>query len=191
MAKIGLYGGAFNPIHNGHMAVAAAAMAHCALDRLIWIPSGNAPHKSESVEATRDDRLAMVRMATAPFPRYEVSEYELERTETCYSADTVEHFASLYPKDELFFLIGDDSYRDLPTWYQPERIVRCATLLVFPRLGLSVQPPAIAVPMERVTVASSDLREKINAGKDVENFLPNGVYAYIIEHNLYRGRLYE
>ena len=114
-----------------------------------------------------------------------VSDYEINRTGVNYSADTAEYFKSVYPDDELFFIIGDDSYNQLHTWHEPRRIMEVSTLLVFPREGADVKPPAVAIPMERVLISSSDVREKIKLGKDCRNLLPKKVFDYIIKRNLY------
>lgn len=183
--RTGLFGGAFNPIHNGHMAVAKAAIEKASLDRVIFIPTGNAPHKKET-QISRSDRLQMVKEAIKNEDKMSVSDYELNRDEVSYSADTTEYFKSLYPNDELFFIIGDDSYKKLDSWYQPHRITAVCTLLVFPREGATVEPPAIAIEMERVEISSSDLREKIKSRKDFRKLLPNDVFNYIIKGNLYK-----
>ena len=182
--RIGLFGGAFNPVHNGHIAVARAAIEMAKLDKLIFIPTGNAPHKKET-NISRADRYQMLLQALSDEEKMVVSDYEIKRTEVNYSADTAEYFKSLYPDDELFFIIGDDSYNELDTWHEPHRIMKVCTLLVFPREGASVTPPAIAIPMERVEVSSSDIREKIKMGKDCRNLLPKKVFDYIIKGNLY------
>ena len=182
--KIGLFGGAFNPVHNGHMAVARAALKEFCLDKLIFIPTGNAPHKKETT-ISRKDRLNMLLLATKGEEKMCVSDYELMQNKVCHSADTTEYFKSLYKEDELFFIIGDDSYTALDTWYEPERILKACTLLVFPRNGADVTLPAVSVPMEKIEVSSSDIREKIKMGKDCTNVLPKEVFNYIIKKNLY------
>lgn len=183
--RTGLFGGAFNPIHNGHMAVAHAAIKEAGLDRLIFIPTGNAPHKKET-QISRYDRLEMVKRAIRNEEKMSVSDYEISRTEVNYSADTAEHFKSLYPDDELFFIIGDDSYNQLDLWHEPHRIMKVCTLLVFPREGAMVEPPAVEIKMDRVEISSSEIREKIKLEKDFRNLLPKEVFDYIIKSNLYR-----
>ena len=185
--RIGLYGGAFNPVHNGHMAVARAAIKSAQLDKLIFIPTGNAPHKKET-EVSREDRYNMLVAVTSDEETMSVRDYEIKRDEVNYSADTVEYFKSVYPEDELFFIVGDDSYNQLSSWYQPHRILENSTLLVFPREGANVIPPAQAVDMQKVEVSSSEIREKIKMGKDCRNLLPKTVFDYIIEGNLYGAR---
>lgn len=183
--KTGLFGGAFNPLHNGHMAVARAAIEGEGLDRLIFIPSGNAPHKEES-NISRCDRLEMVKLAIADEEKMLVSDYELTRNEVSYSSDTVEHFRRLYPEDELYFLIGDDSYNQLDTWHEPNRIFENATVLVFPRDGAVVKKPAKKIDMDRVKISSSNIRERIKQGKDFRNLLPKEVFNYIINKKIYK-----
>ncbi len=185
--RIGLFGGAFNPVHNGHMAVARAAIKSAKLDLLIFIPTGNAPHKKETA-VSREDRYNMLIEATSNEEKMTVSDYEIKREEVNYSADTVDYFKSVYPEDELFFIVGDDSYNQLDSWYQPNRILENSTLLVFPREGANVMPPAQMVDMQKVEVSSSDIREKIKMGKDCRNLLPKTVFDYIIEGNLYGAR---
>ena len=185
--RIGLYGGAFNPPHNGHLAVARTAIEKMNLDKLIFIPTGNAPHKKET-EVSREERYNMVLMAISGEEKMSVSDYELKRVDVNYSANTVEYFKSIYPDDELFFIIGDDSYNELGTWHEPHRIMEAATLLVFPREGADVKAPAVGLPMEIVDVSSSEIREKIKMGKDCRNLLPKAVFDYIIDRNIYGSR---
>ena len=185
--KIGLFGGAFNPVHNGHMTIAREAVKKVGLDRLIFIPTGNAPHKKET-DISREDRFNMLLLATENEEKMTVSDYEIKREGVNYSADTVEYFKSVYPFDELFFIIGDDSYNQLDTWHEPHRIMEKSTLLVFPREGADVKEPAILIPMERVEVSSSNIRKKIKMGKDCTNVLPKKVFDYIIDRKLYGSR---
>ncbi len=182
--RTGLFGGAFNPVHNGHIAIIKTAIKEAELDRLILIPTGNAPHKKESV-ISREDRFNMLCAAVENEENIIVSDYELKREEVSYSADTVEYFKSIYPHDELFFIIGDDSYNQLSFWREPERILAASILLVFPREGAVVEPPALAINMEKVHISSSDVRKKIKSGKDFKNLLPKQVFDYIIKNNLY------
>ena len=185
--KIGLFGGAFNPVHNGHMAVARTAVKEMNLDKLIFIPTGHAPHKEET-EISREDRYNMLLEAISCEEKMSVSDYELKSEKVNYSADTTEYFKSLYPDDEIYFLIGDDSYNQLDSWREPQRITEAATLLVFPREGAEVKKPAVALLMEIVEISSSEIREKIKMGKDCRNLLPKRVFDYIIKRNLYGSR---
>ena len=184
--RIGLFGGAFDPFHNGHLAICRAAVRSAGLDRLIVIPSGKAPHKS-GFAVGFEDRYNMTEAALAG-TGFEISRYEDEREEVSYSATTVEDFYRMYPEDELFFLIGADSYRDIGKWYEPWRITDIATLVVFPRGGMDIEvnPPAILVDMEKIEVSSTTVRNMIKAGEDVSPYLPQAVNEYITEHKLYK-----
>ena len=172
--KIGLFGGAFNPIHNGHIQVAENAIKKAGLDKVIFIPTGNAPHKKET-EISRKDRLNMLLLALEDRENMIVSDYELKKETVSYSADTAEYFKKLYPQDELFFIIGDDSYNQLDSWREPERITK-------------VEKPAILIDMEKVEISSSQIRDKIKFGKDFRNLLPKKVFDYIIKGNLYTDK---
>lgn len=182
--RIGLFGGAFNPFHNGHLTIAKTAIEKAKLDKLIFIPTGNAPHKKET-NISRTDRLNMLESAIEGEEKMSVSDYEITRDTVSYSADTTEYFKSIYPEDDLFFIIGDDSYNQLNSWYEPERILKVATLLVFPREGAKVESPAMKIDMPKVKISSSDVRKKIKLGKDCRNLLPKSVFDYIIKNNLY------
>lgn len=184
--KIGLFGGAFDPFHNGHLAICNSAERELGLDRLIVIPTWNAPHKSGFWESF-ENRYNMASLALEG-TGCEVSRYERERGGVSYSAETVEDFHNVYPKDELFFLIGADSYRDLDTWHQPWRITALATLAVFPRNGadIKVKPPSILLNTGKIDVSSTLLREMLLKGADVSAYVPETVNKYILEHNLYK-----
>lgn len=186
MSKIGLFGGAFDPFHNGHMAICRAAAEQLGLNKLIVIPTWKAPHK-QSFTTSFEDRLAMVRLALAG-TGWEVSCYERDRGGVSYSAETVEDFSREYPDDELFFIIGGDSYRDFNTWYQPWRITAAATLAVYPRKGsnIRVTPPATIFMADEVEVSSTMLREKLARGEDINALVPKAVGEYIEKHNLYK-----
>ena len=160
-------------------------MKEVKLDKLIFIPTGNAPHKKEG-DVSREDRYNMLCEAILGEENMSVSDYELKKDTVSYSADTAEYFKSLYPDDELFFIIGDDSYNQLSSWREPERILKVCTMLVFPREGADIEPPAVKINMEKVGVSSSEIREKIKLGKDCRNLLPKSVFDYIIKNSLYK-----
>lgn len=179
--KIGLYGGAFDPVHKGHIAVAKGA-GNYGLDRVIFIPTGNMPHKKRC-RATDEQRLKMLSLALED--GFEVSDYEIKRKDVSYSADTIEYMKGIYPTDELYFIVGDDSYGYIDKWKDPERIFKNAKLLVYPREGIKVLPPAIELKCGRVEVSSSEIREKIKRGEDVSRLLTKAVYEYITANGIY------
>lgn len=185
MAKIGLFGGAFDPFHNGHLAICRAAAEQLGLDRLIVIPTFVPPHKNNMRTAFKD-RYNMAAAALRG-TGFAVSDYEQRRGDVSYSAQTVEDFAKMYPGDKLYFIIGGDSYRDFHSWYEPWRITDKATLAVYPRNGAEVEllPPAVSFRAETIDVSSTLLREKLANGEDISAYVPEAVKIYIAEHNLY------
>lgn len=182
--KIGLYGGSFDPVHIGHMAVAREAKRQFDLDKVIFIPTGNMPHK-KGCTASDADRIKMLELSMDD-KCLSVSDYEMKRSEISYSADTVEYFKSCYPDDEIYFIIGGDSYAYIDKWYQPWRIFKNATVVVFPRHGEDVLPPAKKLVVTEIDVSSSEIREKIKSGENVSNLLKKEVFDYIIENVLYQ-----
>lgn len=182
--RIGLYGGSFDPVHIGHMAVAKSAREQFELDKVIFIPTGNMPHKKGTV-ATDEQRARMLELSFDS-DAFSVSRYEINREEISYSADTIEYFKGVFPNDEIFFIIGGDSYAYIDKWYQPERIFASSTVLVFPRENEKILPPAVELKVEPVRVSSSEIRKKINSGENVANLLKKEVLDYIIENNLYQ-----
>ena len=182
--RIGLYGGSFDPVHIGHLAVAKEAKAQFNLDKVIFIPTGSMPHK-KGCAASPCDRVNMLELSFDD-ESFVISDYEITRSEISYSADTIEYFKSVYPEDEIFFIIGGDSYGYIDKWYQPERIFKNATVVVFPRNGEKILSPAKELKVKAVCVSSSEIREKIKLQKNVSNLLKKEVYDYIIENNLYR-----
>lgn len=184
--KTGLFGGAFDPFHNGHLAICLAAKEQLLLDRLIIIPTGNAPHKT-GFTASFEDRFNMVKLSVEGMG-FTVSDFENRRGGVSYSALTVEAFKEMYPSDELYFIIGGDSYRDLDTWYQPNRIAENATFAVYPRNGADVEilPGAVKFNAPVVDVSSTAVREKIKRGEDISSLVPKKTAEYIRTHNLYK-----
>ncbi|HZS34684.1 MAG TPA: nicotinate-nucleotide adenylyltransferase [Methylomirabilota bacterium] len=138
--RVGILGGTFNPIHVGHLVFAESFRERLALDRVLFVPAGQPPHKSPADLAPALHRYAMVTLAVAGHPAFVVSPVELERPGPSYSVDTVEGLAGEWPGARLFFLMGSDTFLDLPTWHAPERIGTFATLAVGDRAGSGFDP---------------------------------------------------
>jgi nicotinate-nucleotide adenylyltransferase len=136
--KLGLYGGAFNPIHRCHLVVAQTAHQRLGLDRVLFIPTGDAPHKPAGELMAAGDRLEMVKLATAPFPYFEVTDIETRRTEKSYSIDTVRVLTQQYPAGtEFVFIIGLDAFVEFPNWKEPEALLSMCDFAVISRSGTS------------------------------------------------------
>jgi nicotinate-nucleotide adenylyltransferase len=136
LKRLGLFGGSFNPIHNGHLAITRLARDKLQLDRVLFIPTGDHPHKRDGSLAPANVRFEMVRLAIADTPFFEVSDVELRRKGKSYTIDTVRELQDLYgPSVELFFIIGLDAFLEFPTWKAPEELLKICHFVVVPRPG--------------------------------------------------------
>ena len=184
--RIAIFGGAFNPVHSAHLAMARTAADQCALDRVLFIPAGNPPHKE--THTPYEHRLRMVELACAADPRFIASRLE-EGTAKSYSIDTIEKIKARDPAAELFFLIGSDAFKELRTWRRWEEVARAVEFIVVARPGHAI--PAIPgarvlrVEMPESPVSSSQIRRALAAGK-MSSELPAQVAEYIAMRGLYR-----
>ena len=202
MERIGIYGGTFNPPHIGHMEVAKQAVSRLNLDRLLLMPSGIAPHKVLPPNSpTSGQRLDMLRIASADYPRTEVSDLELRRDEISYTWQTVRQLRQQYPRDELILLMGSDMFLSFRTWKNPEQIIRDVSLAVFcrgdkgeraameeERNYWEAQGARVELVEHDVIVISSTQMRRLLAFRCAGAFLPEGVLEYIRKHNLYDTR---
>ena len=195
--RIGVLGGTFDPVHNGHLHIADALRTALDLDGVLWVPAGRPPHKSDQIVSSDDDRLAMLDLALAGSATDEISTIDIDRSGPSYTADTLKILAEHFPNAQLFFLMGEDSLRDLPTWHHPERILRVAELAVAGRPGvetdlesLEFQVPGVrkrvhVVPTEEIAISSSEIRRRVKENQSIRGLVPASVEAYIQEHGLY------
>jgi nicotinate-nucleotide adenylyltransferase len=187
--RLGIFGGTFDPIHSAHLVVAREALAAFALDRVLFVPAGRPPHKSDSTLASFDDRFRMVELACAGETRFEVS--RIERGESrSYSIDTIERLrATLAPGDRLFFLIGADAFAEIATWRRWRDVVEKVEFIVATRPGHGYETPPGATVHRLETVAlpvsSSEIRQRLAAGEATDQ-LPEPVLDYIRSRGLYR-----
>jgi nicotinate-nucleotide adenylyltransferase len=196
--RLGIYGGTFDPIHLGHLVLAEQCREACSLDQVWFVVAGAPPHKPARPTSVAH-RIEMVRIAIAGHPAFAVSDIEANRPGPHYSVETLEAVHQQHPNDELFFLIGADSLTDLPSWREPERIARLASIVVVNRPGIEEVDPAklpafgpgaqpmIHVAIPPLGIASSDLRRRLTERRSVRYMIPRGVEAYIEAHHLYRA----
>lgn len=191
--RIGVFGGTFDPPHVGHLLLASDARDALSLDRLIFVPARTQPFKAEAPPAaSAGDRLEMLRAAVADDAHYVVDDTEITRDGLSYTVDTLELLAMRFPRAQLFLLLGEDSIGSFGKWKSPERIRELATLAVMRRGGDDAGPPnridipgVLTISMRRVDVSSTEIRERIRAGKSIKGFVPEGVERFIEARGLY------
>ena len=186
--RLGVLGGTFDPVHIGHLVLGEAAREQLSLDSVLFVPAGMQWRKSGREIAPADHRVAMVELAVADNPAFEVSTVEVERPGPSYTADTLEELAET-PDAQLFLILGKDAYGDLPNWVRPERIRELATLAVAARNGegVTVEPPAVRLEMPEIGISATAIRERVAAGRSIRYMVPAAVEAYIRKHGLYRA----
>lgn len=189
MALIALFGGTFDPVHNGHLAIAREAVARFDLDRVLFVPAANPPHKLRGAAASYEDRVRMAELACCGHPRFEVSRIEAG-TARSYSIDTIErlHAAGVAP---LAFLIGADAFAEIQTWHRWRDVVASVEFLVVTRPGAAYQIPEGArvrsIEGLELPISSSEIRARL-AHADYDVPVPEPVIRYIREHGLYQSR---
>jgi len=193
--RIGVLGGSFDPPHRGHLALAGAAWQQLRLDKVLWAPAGQPPHKREQTPIHH--RLAMTQLAIAGRPPFILCRLDLERPGPHYTADLLDLLRAQYGRRAAFwFLLGADSLRDLAGWHAPERILSACRLAVYPRPGVQVDwksleqlVPGVANRLDwlegpAIKLSSSLIRQGLPPGKQV----PPAVRRYIQTHQLYPTR---
>src|SRR5439155_8609648 len=138
--RIGVFGGAFDPVHYGHLILAEQGREQARLDAVWFVPAARHPFKADSTATAFERRAEMLNLAIAGHPAFRVDEIEKDRPGLNYTADTLDELQRQHPADELFLLIGSDNLPELPRWHAPERIVRTAGLVVMERSGQPVTP---------------------------------------------------
>jgi len=197
--RLGILGGTFNPPHIGHLVCAQEACAQLGLERVALMPAGVPPHKQVEDDPGGEARFDLCRLAIDDDPRLEVSQLELERPGRSYTVDTLSTWHERSPGDELTFIVGGDMARSLPSWREPEAVLRLATLAVAERAGAAREQVRAALrplgaaaeervrffEMPRIDVSSSLVRARVAAGRPIRYLVPDAVAAAIAERGLY------
>ena len=204
MKKIGIMGGTFDPIHNGHIMLGRQAYEEYDLDCIWYMPSRIPPHKKDHTITAAKDRLAMTAAAIAPYPYFKLSDFELRRTGgNTYTADTLRLLKEEYPDVEFFFIAGADSIMDIEKWYHPEYVLPAVTFLAAAReheeadrsldeqisyVNQKYQAHILRLHCREMDVASAEIRAAFRAGHaaDVRSLVPKEVCQYIEQHGLYQ-----
>ena len=190
--RVGLFGGAFDPPHCAHVAIAKPAVDQLALDELRIIPTGVAWHKSRSLSPAAD-RLAMVRLAFADLPGIVIDERELNRTGASYTIDTIDALQQEQPGAELFLVMGADQWAAFTTWRQWQAIAGKARLCVAERpdqaeCGPQTQLPVHRLQLPAMAISATAIRQQLSdpsRTSDLGGLLPAPVARYISDHRLY------
>ena len=211
--NIGLMGGTFNPVHCGHLRIAEEARELCRLDRVLFIPAADPPHKPLAGEVSFARRCEMVRLAIAGNPAFELSDVEGQRGGKSYSIDTIGFFRTQRAGDDLFFIIGSDSFFEIGLWHRYAEIFRLCSLIVVERPGRPVTDPLEALPVairgefrytdsplklqhasgrfvcilkgRPLDISSTVIRSLAAAGNPITSLVPAAVEAYIKDQRIY------
>ena len=182
--SIGILGGTFDPVHNAHLAMAQAALDHLKLDKVLFIPTGTTRYRNPAM-ASGEDRVAMLRLALAGEPRFEVDTRELQPGASGYTVDTLQALRSLLGNADLYLLMGADQYEKLQSWHRPEDVKRLAKIAVFGRPGIQLKENVKLIPMQPRSVSASEIRARAKRGEDLGALVPAAVANHIARHRLY------
>jgi nicotinate-nucleotide adenylyltransferase len=189
-------GGTFDPIHVGHLVIAEEAREALDLDRMLFVPAGTPPHKPAGEVTAVEHRLAMVELAIADNPAFELSRIEVDRTGPSYTVDTVERLAA---RLDVTVVLSAETFHELPTWHEPDRLFAAARVAVVPREGYPAPDPAwltatfpgredrvVYLDAPHLGVSSTAIRARVAAGRSIHYLVPPAVESYIATHHLYQ-----
>lgn len=199
MHRIGVIGGTFDPIHYGHLAAAEEARVRTNLERVLFVVAGLPPHKLDEEVTPVEHRLAMVSLAIASNPLFEISRVDVDRPGPSYTVDTISILRERWGQEtEIHFIMGLDSLVELPTWHQPQRLIQLCRLVVVrrPRFEIDMAELEASVPgissrmeiidMPEVDISASELQQRVREDLPIKYQVPEEVERYIEEHELYR-----
>ncbi|SEP88103.1 nicotinate-nucleotide adenylyltransferase [Lachnospiraceae bacterium RM5] len=210
--KIGILGGTFNPIHIAHLIMAEYALEELNLDRILFMPSGNPPHKDKNLIISNDDRKAMIELAINSSEKFIFSDIELNRSGKIYTVDTLRILKETNPDNEYYFIMGEDSLLYFDNWKEPENIVKLANIVVARRnsgsssnydksylndmdkkllekkafLEKEYNADIFFLTMPNIDISSTVIRDRIKSDKSINYLVPKEVLNYIKEKNLYK-----
>lgn len=191
--KIGILGGTFDPIHQGHLLLAKKALAQLRLDLVLFMPAFVPPHKKSKRDILPAPyRFEMVKLAVAEEPKFKVSDLEMNRADVSYTVDTLRELKSIYPQSEFYLIVGADNLKFMDDWHEPDQIKKMARLVVAPRPGSSLlghkDNDFEELKMQDVPISSSEIRELFRKAEPIPTgVLPEKVQAYILKNKLYQG----
>lgn len=203
MAKIGIMGGTFDPIHNGHLSLGKQAYREYRLDEIWYMPTGQPPHKTDHQVTAASMRCEMTALGIQNEQAFRLCDVEVKREGYSYTANTLKLLRRAYPEHEFYFIIGADSLYEIEGWYHPEEVMSQANLLVARREYEDAQRPVerqirylsekyqariLLLHTRKMNIASAELRVWAAAGKSIRAYVPDSVADYIENHHLYQKR---
>ena len=198
--KIGIFGGSFNPVHNGHIKLAKAYFDALELDEILVIPSNIPPHKFVEKPTSAEDRVNMLKLAFKDLPYVTVSDIELKLGGKSYTVLTLHELKKIYPNDKLFLIVGGDMFLCFDKWFEYQNILSMCTVCAAPREQGEIikliafqdvidpsRTKTIVLDESVLEVSSSEIRSKIDNKEELKNLVPNEVFEYIVEKGLYNN----
>ncbi|MCY6355743.1 nicotinate-nucleotide adenylyltransferase [Clostridium sp. ZS2-4] len=200
MKRKGIFGGTFDPIHNGHLHIAYEALYKLGLDKVIFIPSGNPPHKTDKIVTDAQLRFTLVKETIKNEKKFEVSDYEIKKKNLSYTYETLKFFNFLQPKTEWYFITGVDCLMQIDTWKNVDQILSQCKFVVFNRPGYSKQDiqnqkkkieekydkQIIFLDIPILEISSTQIREKIKKGESIGYLIPEKAKYLLNEMELYK-----
>ncbi len=192
MKAVGIFGGTFDPVHNGHLITAQAVYEVRKLEKIIFIPANVSPHKLDVISSSAGHRLNMLKAAVEGIPHFEVSDLELQSGGISYTVNTLQELKKQYGKIEL--IIGYDNFLKFNTWKQPDEIIKLALPVVLKRgityAGKDIELPSGVILLETplIEISSTDIRSRVKLGLPVNFLVPEKVMEYIYTFNLYKRK---
>lgn len=199
--KIGIVGGTFNPIHNVHLLLGEAAREQFGLDRIIYIPTGKSYLKQDEEIPAGEMRYQMVKLAIDNNPYFTCSRLEIDREGNTYTIDTINELKKMYPGDELYLILGGDTFKQIENWYQSEEIFKNCIILAAVRDNMSIEDmdkqrsylhdkygaDVRILQFRNIDLSSSDIRKRLLSGRSVRYMVPDAVIEFAILKNIYSG----
>ncbi|WP_026523577.1 nicotinate-nucleotide adenylyltransferase [Butyrivibrio sp. MB2005] len=199
--KIGIVGGTFNPIHNVHLLLGEAAREQFGLDRIIYIPTGKSYLKQDEDIPAGEMRYQMVKLAIDNNPYFTCSRLEIDREGNTYTIDTINELKKMYPGDELYLILGGDTFKQIENWYQSEEIFKNCIILAAVRDNMSIEDmdkqrsylhdkygaDVRILQFRNIDLSSSDIRKRLLSGRSVRYMVPDAVIEFAILKNIYSG----
>lgn len=190
--RVGIMGGSFDPVHNGHLIIAVDALEQCALDHVLWVPAAAAPLRESGPVAAAAARLEMVRLAIDGIPAFSVDRCEVDRGGTSYAWDTATALQQRQSGARLYWIIGADQLSRLPAWHRIDDLAGVVDFIVANRPNCPVDQSVAATNLRlhhlrsrSVGVSSSEIRQRLASGQTIAPFVPTAVKDYIFHHHLY------